>query len=239
MARAATAAVLLGLVLAPACGGPGLAAEDRAPVFRVESWGTMREALRDRHSEARVRLGGLASDGAIGVGALAGLAGEVTIANGSVWVARVDGGARRTTEATADDAATLLVRAEVASWREVPLPDLASYDALESAVAAALVREGFDPSEPTPVRVTGRATHLELHVIHGACPIAHPEGPPPWRFAGAVDRVELVGFHVEGAGGSLTHHGRRSHLHVLADGGTGHLDAVSLEDAVLYVPTGR
>jgi hypothetical protein len=48
--------------------------------------------------------------------------------------------------------------------------------------------------------------------------------------------VELVGFFAEGAAGRLTHHGRRSHLHAVADEVMGHLDEVALERAVLLLP---
>ena len=203
---------------------------------RVESWGTMRAVLREGRDAGRVELDGLASGGAVGVGALAELAGEVTIVDGAVLVAVVEGGDRRVTAAREGDAAALLVRAEVARWREVSLPDCSSYAELEAAVAERLAALGFDPHRPTPVRIRGEALELELHVLAGACPQANPSGPPPWRFRGPVERVELVGFSVEGAAGRFTHHGRGSHLHAVAPGVMGHLDEVSIREVVLAVP---
>ena len=73
-------------------------------------------------------------------------------------------------------------------------------------------------------------------VIAGACPIANPDGPSPWRFAGPAEELSLFGFYVEGAAGVFTHHDRSSHLHAVADGRTGHLDEVDLTDAKLFVP---
>lgn len=219
------------------CAGRSTSTDPVPTSVPVRIWGSMREALREGQSEARVELAGLAGGGAIGVGALAGLAGEVTIANGHAFVATVDGDACHVTDAPADGAAaTLLVHAPVTSWRVYPLPDCPTYGDLESAISAELERQGFDPTIPTPVRVRGRASHLEYHVIAGACPIADPTGPAPWRFSGSLDDVELVGFFVEGAAGRFTHHDRRSHLHVLAPQRTGHLDAVSLSDAKLRIP---
>lgn len=207
----------------------------------VESWGTMREALRLGRSEARVSLDGLAADGAIGVGALAGLAGEVTIVDGRVLISTAGAGDRSCVlrEAPGGAAATLLVRAEVDHWQERSLPDCASYDALEAAIAAALRANGFDAATPTPVRVRGRASRVAFHVIDGACPIADPDGPAPWRFDGAIDDVELVGFYVEGAAGRYTHHTRSSHLHVVAADMMGHLDDVWLTDVSLRLPVAR
>lgn len=203
---------------------------------RVTGWGTMREALREGRSEARVALAGLGDDGAIGVGALAGLRGEVTIVDGRVLVARASGTECRVADAEPGVAATLLVRAEVDGWQEHGLPDCATYEELEAAIARELARCGFDRRRPTPVRIRGRGRHVGYHVIAGSCPIADPDGPEPWRFAGTIDEVELVGIYVEGGAGRWTHHDRKSHLHVVAPGRTGHLDAIDLVDAVLLLP---
>lgn len=206
-----------------------------APVS-VTTWGTFHEVLASGHTEGRVALTGLATPGAIGVGALAELAGEMTIVDGRVLVAKPDGQECEVTGAGPGDRAALLVLAEVERWQEHELVDCSSYAELDAAIARELERWGFDLNEPTPVRVRARAPHVELHVLAGACPIAHPEGPPPWRFAGAAEHVEIVGVFVEGGTGRLTHHSQRSHLHVVADGKMGHLDEVALQDAVLLLP---
>ncbi len=207
-----------------------------ADTVAVETWGTMRAALRQGDAVARVSLAGLQSHSAIAVGALADLAGEVTILDGRVLVAVAEGGECRVSDAPPEAAATLLARAEVPAWRALPLPDCSSYDALEAAIGEALDRCGFDRRQPTPVRIRARTPHIEFHVVAGACPIANPTGPPPWRFAGALEQVELVGFYVEAAAGTWTHHDRCTHLHVVAPERMGHLDAVATRDAVLLVP---
>lgn len=202
----------------------------------VSTWGTIREVLRDGRSEPRVGLAGLGRNGAVGVGALAGLGGEVTIVGGRVLVARADGSDCLVTEASSGAAATLLVHAEVERWQERPLPDCETYEQLDAAIAGQLARCGFDRRQPTPVRIRGHAEHVEYHVVAGACPIANPSGPAPWRFSGPIAEVELVGIYVEGAAGRWTHHLHDSHLHVVAPGRMGHLDAVTLTDAGLLLP---
>lgn len=202
----------------------------------LETWGGMREALREGRSEARVALAEVAVPGTYGVGALAGLEGEITIVDGRALVARVSEGACGVTEAAPGDQATLLVVARVPRWRELPLADCDGYAELEAQVAAQLERAGIDPRQPTPLLVRGRAPSIDYHVIAGSCPIANPDGPAPWRYHGPLDRVELVGVHAEGAAGTLTHHTHRSHLHVVAEGRTGHLDEVVLRDAILLLP---
>jgi len=223
---------------------PLAACQAPAPRLEVTTWGTMREVLRNGHDEGRVALGALAAPGRIGVGALEGLRGEVTVLDGRVLVATAEPAsppgaapaACTLREAGADEQAALLVLARVDAWEAHPIGTCRSYTELEDAIAECLTARGQDPTAPVPVRVRARAAELELHVLAGACPIAHPEGPPPWRWQGRCEDVELVGFFVEGSGGRLTHHGQRSHLHVVADAVGGHLDEVALPDAVLLLP---
>lgn len=228
------------LFVAASCAAPTLPTE-----AEVSTWGTMREVLREGQSGGRVALTTLAIKDAVGVGAMADLAGEVTVLDGRVLVAA--GGDRdsegasapRVRDAVDGDSASLLVLASVPAWEEVPVGDCASYGELETAIAEQLGKRGIDLANPTPVRVRGRAQHLALHVIAGACPIANPSGPRPWRFSGPVEEVQLVGFYAEGAAGRLTHHDRSSHLHAVADEIMGHLDEVALEGAVLLLPAAR
>ena len=212
-----------------------------APVT-VSAWGTMREVLREGRTEARVTPVQVVGPGAVGVGALAGLAGEVTVLDGRVLVATATGlsseasGTCRVREAGPEDEAALLVLAEVPAWEEHELGAASSYGELEEAIARVLRQRGHDLAVAVPVRVRGRARELELHVLDGACPTAQPDGPPPWRWRGAADEVELVGFFAEGSAGRLTHHARASHLHAVVPGRMGHLDEVALEGAVLLLP---
>lgn len=208
-----------------------------APDVRVATWGTMREVLREGHAEGRVSPHEVATADTIGVGALADLAGEVTIVDGRALVATgAPGAPLRVRAATSADRAALLILANVTAWDEVAIGDLADYTALEDRIAAELTRRGIGLAAATPVRVRGRGTSVRVHVIAGACPIANPRGPAPWRFAGPVDELELVGVFADDAAGRLTHHDRRSHLHAVAPGLTGHLDDVALRSATLLLP---
>lgn len=235
--RALGAGALLALLAACSSSGPAPA---ESPRVEVATWGTMREVLRLGRSEARVTPVEVATPRSVGVGALAGLAGEVTIVDGSVLVATaspdVPGGCE-VRGASGDDRAALLVLADVPEWEEYELAACADYAALDGAIAQRLSDLGFASGEAVPVRVRGRASHLELHVVAGACPVADPTGPPPWRHAGGPAEVELVGVFAEGAAGRLTHHTHRSHLHAITAEAMGHLDEVALDaGAVLSLP---
>ena len=216
----------------------------------VHAWGPMREVLRMGRSQARVTPTSIAREDAIGIGALAGLGGEIMMIDGETWVSAVDlspgasaeaGSVPELRLATQDDHATLFVQASVPSWEELPLEPCANLAELEKQIADQLASRGWDRSTPTPVRIRGTATQLRLHVIRGACPIAQPDGPAPWRWqlgeASAGEAVELVGIFVEGAAGRLTHHTGSTHLHAKTDRVMGHLEELALGRATLLLPS--
>lgn len=203
----------------------------------------MREVLRLGESQGRVRLAEAVRPTSIAVGALEGLAGEITVVDGEAWVSvgrpAAEGGGRVAVarEHTDEDRAALLLIAEVDSWESLPLGGCESLDGLEARIALVLKERGFDSSEPVPVRVQVEQGSADWHVVDGACPIADPDGPAPIRESVEGSPLELVGFYVEGAAGRFTHHGRASHLHMLRVGAsgrvvqTGHLDQLTFDGA--------
>lgn len=144
---------------------------------RVESWGTMREVMRDGRTEARVALRDvLGPPGLVGVGALAGLTGEIAIVDGVAWVARLEPELRCGRGARPDDRATLLAVADVPEWTTTTIDrDLSAmeFEALLAERAAAPVLAARDV---WPFVVEGELLDVASHVLNGECP-----------FAGAVD----------------------------------------------------
>jgi hypothetical protein len=209
----------------------------------VRTWGTMREVLREGRRQGRVELAQALGPSSVAVGALADLAGEITVDRGVLHLAEVVDAAvpdgARARAARPDEQAALLLCADVPAWSEHALPAAADLDALEEAVREAALRQSLDVRRPFPFRIEGRALRLELHVVDGSCPIAHPDGPPPWRYLGLDVDAVWIGFHAQDAAGELTHHGRRTHTHALVEGGAtgGHVDDVRLASgARLFLP---
>lgn len=237
-------ALILGI--AASCNSSAATRSTDAPFARVECWGEMREVLREGRSHGRVRLRDVVETGTWGVGALAELAGEVTVLDGEATLAVVRDGELQLRAPRGGDLAALLVLATVEGWRRVELPQACKLADLELVIAQALERAGFDPgAAPVPLRVEGSFDRLDLHVIAGACPVADPGGAPPWRWSGAGSRGTLVGIHAAGAAGRLTHHGRSTHLHAVVETVegervSGHVEELALgADAVLFVPAAR
>lgn len=211
----------------------------------VGRWGSVREALAEGQSEARVEVGAVArSPYALGLGAVAGLEGEITVLDGIVWVTRAaaDGGLETERGSGAGVQATLLALARVERWRSVPLPPDPGRTGLEAAVRREVERAGLAGLETVPFEVRGELCDLEAHVVRGACPYGAAAAPPAARAPVRVRRGRawgtLVGFLTRLPPGELTHHAERAHVHVvLDDGPTAHVEQVDVgRSAVLLLP---
>ncbi len=227
------------LLLATACGAPTWNG-------RVETWGTMREVMRDGATGGRVALGEVTrSSGAVGIGALEELTGEIALVNGTWWIARVDGdrlecaqGMRR------GDSATLLAVADVPRWWTVPIDrDIAAADL--DALLARTARDMGLWQTAWPFVIEGNLVGVEAHVLRGQCPFAgavEPEHEPIRRTFASV-RGRVVGFYAPNAAGELVHHGQASHVHVIIEAPelfVGHVDAAGVAaGALLLVPAQR
>ncbi len=218
---------------------------------KVEQYGVMREVMRDGHTEARVCLSkAVARPHAYAVGALEGLAGEITIVDGDVWVARVvDGDVKMSGPLPASqDQATLLTLTHVDKWESIPVTMEVEGDALESYIEQTARALGIDTSQPFPFVIEGDAIRADLHVINGYCPIATDPATmeaQPWEWSSPkAGPAVLVGFYAAESGGVMTHHGTSVHMHgvINIDGRTvaGHTDsAMVMPSAVLRLPISR
>jgi hypothetical protein len=209
-------------------------------------YGEMRAVMRDGHDEARVRLADLgpvaaARDddhaGLIAVGALAGLAGEVTADGASWWISTADEQRVHVQREAANHAATLLTAMRVEAWDELVASEPLDETALGALVRAHLDSVGADAAQPCALRIDGEVLALDLHVVRGDCPHAADAAIPAYRWHAPLGTtIVLVGFHAPGAEGVLTHHGSDFHLHAItADGGpsaagpiAGHVDGFEL-----------
>jgi alpha-acetolactate decarboxylase len=207
-------------------------------------WGAIREVLRFERTQGRVQLADVTTPFTVGLGALAGLKGEVLVVDGEVWVSRADGDARpEALLANEDEEATLLVLAEVPRWIEIPVEEDVFPPDLEHYVRTAAESAGLDWSRPFPFVVRGTFLFAELHVLNGKCPFAHDDLPAeqqPFRASFGSTPGIVVGFYGEGMEGLLMHAGSKVHVHGLLGGQrpiVGHLDEVGLAaGSVLQLP---
>jgi alpha-acetolactate decarboxylase len=213
-----------------------------------QQWGSMREVLRDGNTEARVALvdAGITAE-SYGVGALAGLEGEITIDAGEITVSRSAGAdAVTTTKGIADDeAASMLFLGTVSRWHNVDITEPVSSLEVDGFLATAFA--GRDTNHgPTPFRIEGIFSDIKLHVIGGQCPIrARMHGEPMTRPAFELGipqaSATVVGIYAADAAGDVTHMGSDTHMHILVehDGRTitGHVESIGvLPGSTLQIP---
>jgi acetolactate decarboxylase len=213
----------------------------------VQSWGTMREVMREGHSEGRVRLeAALADPECVAIGAMAGLRGEIAVVDGQVWIARVRGDRVEIARAAGpDDEAALLALAHVPLWSAEPVARELALTELGELVLERGRSLGLQSDVTVPFVVRGDFADLEAHVLDGRCPYGPPDSPgnDPVRGSFAHARGVLIGLRTDLPGGVLTHHGENVHVHVVVEGDppwVGHVDAVKvLPGATLALPDAR
>jgi len=169
-----------------------------------------------------------------GVGALSGLRGEVTIVDGTAWLAYPgnDGTIRVQRDPPgSSESATLLATARVPRWRSVTIATDIGPDSLEDAIEALAGANGIDVEKPFPLLVEGIVSEVAWHVLAGRKISAgggHHADHLRDAASGTIREAPglLVGFFSKHHQGVFTHMGQRSHLHVLtADGRImGHAD---------------
>lgn len=214
---------------------------------RVQAWGSLREVLRQGKTQARVDCGQAVSEPhAWGIGAPAGLAGEILIRDGEVWVSRVVDGQGQTQRASspAELQAAFLAVSHVTHWQEVPVMEALAADDLDAFIGSEARRLGLDMAQPFPVVLEGPLSDLKLHVLNGACPFANPIPPDspqaPARIELPAAQATVVGFYTDGPPGQLTHRGHKTHLHALLEDDPprmGHVDETGVQPgAMLWLP---
>ncbi|HPF39780.1 MAG TPA: acetolactate decarboxylase [Phycisphaerae bacterium] len=230
------------LALAPGCATHSIDVAQYGQMHRVLSGG-------GENATGIVGVGeALEKPNAIGVGALAGLEGEITIRDGRAWIARPEQGQLHVDGpmTASDDRAALMTVAYVDSWREIPIDrDLAGED-LEMFIRQCAASNGIDTSRPFPFMLDGRVSDLEIHVINGECPM-RPGGrltadQAPWRWtADHAPNAQVVGFFASDSVGRMTHPGTSIHAHAIvrAKGRevTGHIERIAMaRGSVLKLP---
>lgn len=216
-------------LLALACLAVGCSAPQTQ--IRTLRFGTLREAMRDGRTEGRVALAEVASlRGSVGVGALAGLAGEVTVVDGELWIARAAAGSVEVArEPLPGEQATLLALSNNGRWVEHVTPR----DLTLEELGVWLAELGPRPDASWPFLAEGTLDALEAHVVAGACPHAQPEAHDKFVLLARPSlTLRLAGFHAPTEPGVLVHHGERLHVHFVESAPvptlSGHLDGGTL-----------
>lgn len=213
--------------------------------------GNFRHMMHTGETGGTVALETLTASSAWGVGALAGLRGEVVIRDGAVLVSRGDDPDARLTPPEAGEEAVILAFGTAADWQSIQIPHDMAPDRLTHFIEMQAKSLGLDPESGFPIRIQGRFPQLVWHVVTGETP-AHgghgaghggghansQSGMNLFDEAGATG--EIIGVY-SGAvlEGIASHPGERLHMHYVSEDEmrSGHVDEIMIPaGAVLLLP---
>jgi alpha-acetolactate decarboxylase len=193
-----------------------------AEPFAVQAWGSFKQMAHTGNTAGVVKLSALSNThGNYGIGAIAGMRGEILQWDGRLLVSRGHSAKGETSPANASDEAVLFVQAKVDTWQEVPVVTDMTQPQFETFVMEAARKVGIDGDRAFPFAVRGDTTNLVWHVVTGTPQDVH-HGSGTHRQGHAQSRVFkdtsangiLLGFYTGAAlEGIASHPGERFHVH--------------------------
>lgn len=220
----------------------------------LEVHGSFRRLAHTGDTAGKVALGAIrAEPGVWGVGALAGLEGELVVADGRVLVSRGSDQKGRTEAPGPSDMATLYAGTKVSDWSQVVVPSEMNRPQFERFLQNSAEKREAAQDAPFVFRVEGAFPKLVWHVVRGRASHGHPGTAHGGQHANPRagmhvfdepgSRGQLIGIHSGAAlEGVVSHPGERLHIH-FADrtlARSGHVDDYSVAaGAILYLPRSR
>jgi acetolactate decarboxylase len=214
------------------------AAEARKWDGTVQVHGALRAMFHEGKTDSTVGLESLLPDPDLyAIGALADLAGEVTVIAGRAYLAIPEtANEARTEMALESDAdAALLVSAAVPEWKSLVIDHPIPFEQLDDEIGKLAVAAGLNVEGRLPFLLEGTFDDLQWHVIDGRR-LTEGGSSHQDHLSAAVlasrDRTvaTLIGFYSQRDQGVFTHMGSKTHLHCVIEEplSSGHVDHVSI-----------
>ncbi len=214
-----------------------------AEPFGIRAFGDFNHMTGTGDTAGVVKLRELAAvPNAFGVGALAGLRGEVLLWEGKPLVTRGHSEQGSVEPASPADEAVMFVVAQVAAWDQIVVPSDMTQAQFEAFVLRTAASKGLDTEHAFPFVVKGDLPRVRWHVVNGAVPVhMDPKGHATNRaFDQAGVTGILLGFHSGAAlEGVISHPGERFHVHYADQklSVSGHVDEYGVaKGALLALP---
>ena len=204
--------------------------------------GAMKDAMWKGELFGKVQLDTLPKKAPLfGIGPVAYMRGEIMLLDGKTYVSEVTSDSTMSVSIIPEVAAPFFVYAEVSEWEEIVIPfEVKTLQDIENF----LVKNTATRNQPVPFMVKGSVSQATIHVqnLPEGTKVTSPQeahqGQVSYKITDAP--VTMVGFFSEEHQGVFTHHDTFLHIHLLNDEQDmmGHLDAVSLKKARLFLPKG-
>ena len=218
--------------------------------FGMEVAGSFRQMTHKGDTAGKISLAALNTKaGSYGLGAMAGLRGEVMLWDGRLLVSRGESATGQAEMPRAGDEAALFVSAHVPKWIELPLTRDMRQKEFESFVVEMARKNGLAADQAFPFAVRGKFPGMLWHVVTGAASDKSPEQDkaghkPVHEGKRLFDQTGvsglMLGFYSGAAlEGVISHPGERFHLHYAAAdwSAAGHVEAYTVsQGATLMLP---
>ena len=223
--------------------------------FSFTHHGHFQRMMHKGDTSGKVALADLPQQpGTWGVGATAGLKGEIIQIDGKVLVSMGADDKGRVQTPMAGEQAVLFASAQVQQWADVAVPADMEQAEFEAFVAQHAQQRGLSLEQPFVFRVEGRFPRMRWHVVTGESPSGTHAGHGNHMGGGghANKQSGMKEFHQPGASGQLvgvysgaalegavSHPGERFHVHYADSPVTvsGHVDAYAVAaGSVLKLP---
>jgi len=222
----------------------GKRAEGSHKGFEIDWIGRLQKVHRDGDARPNINLLDIEGpDGLFAIGPLAGLRGEITVVDGSAFIARVEG---NTISVSGDFnvEAPFLVYGIVEDWKEWPIPvSVRTIEEFEKWLPTAAQKAGIDAdTEAFPFKVASSTSVIDYHVISNREPgylVTRPHNELMCRFQSHSNQLTMLGVFSKSHAGVFTHRNQWTHIHVVCVDPlfSGHVDSFVLgPDALLYLP---
>lgn len=227
-----------GLLLIATCGcsspatPPTATAKKAAPA--VEVWGALREMIHEGRIEQRVAIATVAAKpNVFALGAVTGMQGEVTIIEGTVWIALGEKNDGKAVMGPTEEGAALLVASSVPAWKRVTVAGDIPFANLDRRIEEAAASAGIDVEKPFAFLVEGTLTDVRWHVLKGPPSVGdNPHDHAKNAVVREADELKgtAVGFFSKRHQGVFTHMGQNTHAHVVdvANAVAAHADQLSI-----------
>lgn len=239
--KAASCSLLVACLMAGTALASGL-------LFDFSAFGSFKRMSHTGDTSGQVRLSDLPQTaGTWGVGALAGLTGEILLHDGRLLVSRGEDHRGRVSGAKPEDEAAIFASARVQQWAEVPLTKEMPQAEFEAFVVEQAKKIGLDAEQPFPFLVDGAFPAMTWHVVTGK-----PSSPAHGAGGHANKHAGMKVFEQSGVSGRLvafysgsrfegvvSHPGERFHIHYVdaAREASGHVDGYRVgSGATLRLP---
>ena len=196
---------------------------------QVEIYGSLGEIMHNGDVSGKVRLNLLGPlENRYGVGAVAGLDGEILIYEGEVFVTRYDDNLL-SLDKSSDVEAALLAITRVPEWQEIEVTmNLDDHKAVESFVAKMLSEKGINSDGAVPFKLSTENGYVNWHIIRPPEKGKdHKDAAKRGKYNGSFNTFGIYSTHHEGI---ITHKGSNAHIHFINEDKTlaAHVDEIAI-----------